>query len=267
MLDAGLKAQLKGYLERLSQPVELEASLDESEASARMMELLNEIASLSPLVTVAASGGSDQPKPSFALRGRGGKPQVRFAGIPLGHEFSSLVLALAAGGRPPAEGGRSFAGSGSLARRRARIRDLRVLELPELPGCGAGAESHGGAQSERAPHHVRRRAVPSRGRAARRDGRARHLPQWTAVRSRPHAARRNRGQARLGCAQARGGAPSFQGALRCARRRRRPRGRGRGDLRGAQGHQDGHRGRTAGRTTARHRGDREFHLGHGNRGA
>jgi len=102
MLDAGLKAQLQGYLERLTRPVELEASPDESEASGRMMELLNEIASLSPLVTVAAAGAGDPPTPSFALRRRGGESQVRFAGIPLGHEFSSLVLALLqVGGHPP----------------------------------------------------------------------------------------------------------------------------------------------------------------------
>jgi len=102
MLDAGLKAQLQGYLERLTRPVELEASPDESEASGRMMELLNEIASLSPLVTVAAAGAGDPPTPSFALRRRGGESQVRFAGIPLGHEFSSLVIALLqVGGHPP----------------------------------------------------------------------------------------------------------------------------------------------------------------------
>jgi alkyl hydroperoxide reductase subunit F len=102
MLDAGLKTQLKAYLDRLTQPVGMVASLDESDASREMLELLEEIASLSPLVTLETLRGDRELAPSFALR-RGAEPvQVRFAGLPLGHEFSSLVLALLQiGGHPP----------------------------------------------------------------------------------------------------------------------------------------------------------------------
>jgi alkyl hydroperoxide reductase subunit F len=101
MLDSNLKTQLKGYLERISQPVEIIASVDDSEKSREMLELLGDIESLSDLVKVA---GRDltQMKPSFALRRPGAEPHIRFAGVPMGHEFTSLVLALLqTGGYPP----------------------------------------------------------------------------------------------------------------------------------------------------------------------
>jgi alkyl hydroperoxide reductase subunit F len=100
MLDANLKEQLAAYLERITQPVELVASLDDSEASREMRELLEEIAALSAQVTVVADG-DDARKPSFAIRRAGTAIAVRFAGLPMGHEFTSLVLALLqVGGHP-----------------------------------------------------------------------------------------------------------------------------------------------------------------------
>jgi len=101
MLEANLKAQLKGYLERLVQPVEIVASLDDGDKSREMLELIHDIVALSPLVTL--DPGRDDPgiKPSFALRRPGQAPRVRFAGLPMGHEFTSLVLALLqTGGHP-----------------------------------------------------------------------------------------------------------------------------------------------------------------------
>jgi alkyl hydroperoxide reductase subunit F len=101
MLDATLQAQLKGYLQRLTQPVELVASLDDRPASAEMRELLQEIAGLSELVSVRFDG-SDARRPSFNVSRAGAGMGVRFAAIPMGHEFTSLVLALLqAGGHPP----------------------------------------------------------------------------------------------------------------------------------------------------------------------
>src|SRR5450631_1635409 len=101
MLDANLKTQLKGYLKRLTQPVEIIASVDDSDASREMLELLNDIVSLSPLVTLDPTRDATPVKPSFALRRAGQAPHVRFAGLPMGHEFTSLVLALLqAGGHP-----------------------------------------------------------------------------------------------------------------------------------------------------------------------
>jgi NADH-dependent peroxiredoxin subunit F len=102
MLDTNLKAQLQGYLERISRPVEIVASLDDSDKSQEMLELLNDIESVSSLVTVDAQRDATQVMPSFALRRPGAAAQVRFAGVPMGHEFTSLVLALLqTGGYPP----------------------------------------------------------------------------------------------------------------------------------------------------------------------
>jgi alkyl hydroperoxide reductase subunit F len=99
MLDQDLKDQLGAYLERLRQPIELVASLDGSDAARELDMLLDEIAALSPKVSRTA--GDDARKPSFLIRRTGTDVQVGFAGIPLGHEFTSLVLALLqVGGHP-----------------------------------------------------------------------------------------------------------------------------------------------------------------------
>src|SRR6202050_1459120 len=102
MLDDALKTQLRGYLERLSNPVEIVASVDDGEKSREMLELLQDIVSLSPLVTLDPARDESGVIPSFALRCPGKTAQVRFAGLPMGHEFTSLVLALLqTGGHPP----------------------------------------------------------------------------------------------------------------------------------------------------------------------
>ena len=100
MLDANLKTQLKAYLEKVTQPIEIVASLDDSAKSAELNELLEEIASLSGQITLVRHD-DDKRKPSFAINRVGSDIGVRFAGIPLGHEFTSLVLALLqVGGHP-----------------------------------------------------------------------------------------------------------------------------------------------------------------------
>jgi len=102
MLDRNLKAQLKGYLERISQAVEIVASVDDSDKSREMLELLTDIESVSGLITIDVRRNEAEMKPSFALRRPGTESQVRFAGLPMGHEFTSLVLALLqTGGYPP----------------------------------------------------------------------------------------------------------------------------------------------------------------------
>jgi alkyl hydroperoxide reductase subunit F len=101
MLDDSLKSQLASYLERLREPVQLIASLDEREASAEMRELIEEIAALHPMVH-ARFDGNDTRRPSFQITRAGADMGLRFAAIPMGHEFTSLVLALLqAGGHPP----------------------------------------------------------------------------------------------------------------------------------------------------------------------
>ena len=101
MLDATLKTQLQAYLQNLRGPVTLIATLDDSAKSAELRELLEEIASLSDKVSVDVSG-TDSRTPSFVIAKQGETRGVRFAAIPLGHEFTSLVLALLwTGGHPP----------------------------------------------------------------------------------------------------------------------------------------------------------------------
>ena len=93
MLDAHLKSQLKTYLERITLPVELVASLDDRPASAEMHALLDDIVALSDKVHLRLDG-QDARRPSFAIRRIGTEMGVSFAAIPMGHEFTSLVLVL-----------------------------------------------------------------------------------------------------------------------------------------------------------------------------
>lgn len=100
MLDSNMQNQLKTYLERLVFPIELLASLDDSAGSRELETLLRQIAALSDKINVRRS--DEARTPSFAIRRTGSDISVRFAGMPLGHEFSSLVLALLqVGGHPP----------------------------------------------------------------------------------------------------------------------------------------------------------------------
>ncbi|OYO16984.1 alkyl hydroperoxide reductase subunit F [Enemella evansiae] len=100
MLDKELLEQLKGYLERITEPIVLASSLDDRPKSAEMKTMLDEIAAVSDLVT-HEQRDDDQRRPSFAIERPGTDISVRFAGLPLGHEFTSLVLAmLQVGGVP-----------------------------------------------------------------------------------------------------------------------------------------------------------------------
>jgi len=101
MLNDALKSQLQTYLQRIEQPIELVATLDDSEKSRQVEELLVTIASLSDKITLRRDGHAPR-KPSFDIRR--GDVGVTFGGAPLGHEFTSLVLALLqVGGVPPKE--------------------------------------------------------------------------------------------------------------------------------------------------------------------
>jgi NADH-dependent peroxiredoxin subunit F len=102
MLDTALRDQLRQHLTLLREPIELVASLGDDAKSAQTRELIEEIAALSDKVS-AGFDGDDERKPSFVIRRASDAARwVRFAGLPLGHEFTSLVLALLwAGGHPP----------------------------------------------------------------------------------------------------------------------------------------------------------------------
>ena len=142
MLDAALKSQLKSYLERVTQPFEIIASLDQREASSELLGLLQDIAAMSDKIILKTDGQAER-RPSFALNRVGSDMKLSFAAIPLGHEFTSLVLAPAVGGRPPAQGGAGSAGADPQPGRRLQLRGVHGPELPQLPGRGAGAQLDG----------------------------------------------------------------------------------------------------------------------------
>ena len=101
MLDAAIKGQLKAYLERLQRPIELVAALDDSAKGQEMRSLLNDILECSDKVSLRETS-SFARVPSFAVGLPGETPRIHFAGLPMGHEFTSLVLALLqTGGHPP----------------------------------------------------------------------------------------------------------------------------------------------------------------------
>ena len=101
MLDDAIKGQLKAYLEKLQRPIQLVASLDASAKSQELNNLLQEISTLSDKVSVSDQGNAHY-RPSFAIAALNEAPRIHFAGIPMGHEFTSLVLALLqTGGHPP----------------------------------------------------------------------------------------------------------------------------------------------------------------------
>ncbi|MDR1648560.1 MAG: alkyl hydroperoxide reductase subunit F [Zoogloeaceae bacterium] len=101
MLEANIKTQLEAYLAHIVAPIELVASLDDGEKANEIHELLSEIAAASDKVSLRLDG--DYPRrPSFGIARLGETPRIHFAGVPMGHEFTSLVLALLhTGGHPP----------------------------------------------------------------------------------------------------------------------------------------------------------------------
>ena len=102
MLDDATKTQLKSYLERATTPIEIVASLDDSPASGEMQSMLNDVAEASPLIKLTISRDDKQRKPSFSINRPSENHGPRFAGLPMGHEFTSLILALLqVGGYPP----------------------------------------------------------------------------------------------------------------------------------------------------------------------
>ncbi|MCC6473144.1 MAG: thioredoxin family protein, partial [Burkholderiales bacterium] len=101
MLDSAIQAQLETHLAKLVSPIELVVHADGGAKAQGMRALLRDIAALSDKVSLREEG-ADKRRPSFSIARVGEAPRIRFAGIPLGHEFTSLVLALLqASGHPP----------------------------------------------------------------------------------------------------------------------------------------------------------------------
>jgi alkyl hydroperoxide reductase subunit F len=106
LLDQETKNALMQYLTRLAGPIELVTALDDSERGRQLAELVQEIvAAGGGKVTVREAVGEEVAggrRPAFAVTRPGEAPRVHFAGLPLGHEFGSLILALLqVSGYPP----------------------------------------------------------------------------------------------------------------------------------------------------------------------
>jgi alkyl hydroperoxide reductase subunit F len=102
MLDESIKAQLSDVLGRLTQTVALTAFVDDSAGADDIRALLADLASTSPRLVVHERRDGAERIPSFAVHLPDQAPRVFFAGLPLGHELTSLILALLhVGGYPP----------------------------------------------------------------------------------------------------------------------------------------------------------------------
>ncbi|MER1987609.1 MAG: alkyl hydroperoxide reductase subunit F [Solibacillus sp.] len=91
-LDAEIKSQLNQYLQLLENDIVLKVSVGSDKVSDEMLALINELASMSSKITVEKV--ELVRTPSFSVNRVGEDTGVTFAGVPLGHEFTSLVLAL-----------------------------------------------------------------------------------------------------------------------------------------------------------------------------
>lgn len=99
-LDQDIKSQLEQYLQLLEGDIVLKVSAGSDDASSEMLSLVEELAGMSSRITVEKTQLSRTP--SFSVNRVGEDTGVTFAGTPLGHEFTSLVLALLqASGRAP----------------------------------------------------------------------------------------------------------------------------------------------------------------------
>jgi len=101
MLDTNLQTQLKTYLTNLKTPVELVTFVDDSPKAKELNALAQQIADLSPLISVTQGDVANERVPSMLVRGTAINSEMRFAGLPMGHEFTSLVMALLHSGSHP----------------------------------------------------------------------------------------------------------------------------------------------------------------------
>jgi alkyl hydroperoxide reductase subunit F len=260
MLDANLTQQLKTYLANIREPIELVASLDDAPKSRELGELLGEIAALSDKIAVVHAN-DDKRTPSFMIRRTGTDIGVRFAGIPMGHEFTSLVLALLqVGGHPSKaaqelieqvkniDGDYAFETYFSLTCQNCPD----VVQALNLMAVLNPRITHVAIDGGLFPAEVDERKVMA-------------VPT-VYLNGEPFASGRMELEqivAKIDSGATARAAEKIkdQGAIRRARRRRRAGRRRGGHLCRAQGHPHRHRHRTLRRAGARHDVDREFHLG------
>ncbi|MBA2174797.1 alkyl hydroperoxide reductase subunit F [Halobacillus locisalis] len=92
VLDAQIKSQLNQYLQMMEGDVVLKVSASEDDVSKEMLALTDELASMSSSIKVEKA--QLKRTPSFSVSRPDEETGITFAGVPLGHEFTSLVLAL-----------------------------------------------------------------------------------------------------------------------------------------------------------------------------
>ena len=101
MLDTNIKNQLTSHFASITSPVELLIALDDSNKSTELKNLANDLASLSDKFSVRDNPSQDVRRPSMVVSSPINNTQITFAGVPMGHEFTSLILALLhTGGHP-----------------------------------------------------------------------------------------------------------------------------------------------------------------------
>lgn len=101
MLDNQIKQQLTSHFAGLKHKVELLLSLDDSAKAKELKTLADDLASVSPNIEVKEESAQAQRKPLMWVKDTVNLTQAGFAGVPMGHEFTSLILAvLQAGGHP-----------------------------------------------------------------------------------------------------------------------------------------------------------------------
>lgn len=100
LLDTEIKNQLAEYLKLLEGDILIKVSSGADSVSKDMTSLVEELAAMSPKIKVEES---ELPRtPSFSINRPNQDMGITFAGVPLGHEFTSLILALLqVSGRPP----------------------------------------------------------------------------------------------------------------------------------------------------------------------
>jgi hypothetical protein len=268
MLDAAIQQQIASYLDRLQGPVELVATLDDSAKAAEMREFLTTLASLSERVSLRTDGAATRA-PSFTVGRPGETARIAFAGIPMGHEFTSLILAvLQAGGHPPKVEAEVVEQITALAGATGEKFDFEVYISLSCHNCPDVVQ----ALNLMAVLNPAVRCTMVDGALYQDEVAARQIMAVPTVllNGAPF------GQGRMTIEEivakldvrrrsARGGEDQCSGAVRRARRRRRPGRRGGGDLRRAEGHPYRRRRRAFRRSGARHAGDRELHLGESHR--
>ncbi len=100
VLDQETKAQLRQYLDLMEGDVVLKVSAGDDDLSRKMLDLMEELTQMTPKIKVEKA--QLERVPSFSVNRPGEDTGIVFAGLPLGHEFSSFILALLqTSGRPP----------------------------------------------------------------------------------------------------------------------------------------------------------------------